>query len=171
MRTKTNSLWGGVGFLSAIALFLTMLCSSPAISSAQSVEIRPISGIVLDEEGAPAPGVAVMVKNTDNGTLTDTDGKFHLRVEFKKGEPTPVIVFSTMSIGMVIMGAAGLSFLGLGVQPPTPEWGAMLVAGTKYLQNYPHMVMFPGAMIAITVLAANMFGDGLRDAMDPKLKN
>lgn len=96
MRTKTNSLWGGVGFFSAIALFLTMLCSSPAISSAQSVEIRPISGIVLDEEGAPAPGVAVMVKNTDNGTLTDTDGKFHLRVEFKKGEPTPVIVFSCL---------------------------------------------------------------------------
>lgn len=84
---------------------------------------------------------------------------------------SPVIVFSTMSIGMVIMGAAGLSFLGLGVQPPTPEWGAMLVAGTKYLQNYPHMVIFPGAMIAITVLAANMFGDGLRDAMDPKLKD
>ena len=84
---------------------------------------------------------------------------------------SPVIVFSTMSIGMVIMGAAGLSFLGLGVQPPTPEWGAMLVSGTNYLQHYPHMVMFPGAMIAITVLAANMFGDGLRDAMDPKLKD
>jgi peptide/nickel transport system permease protein len=84
---------------------------------------------------------------------------------------SPVVVFTTMSIGMVIMGAAGLSFIGLGVQPPTPEWGAMLVGATKYLQHYPSMVIYPGLMIAITVLAANMFGDGLRDAMDPKLKN
>jgi len=84
---------------------------------------------------------------------------------------SPVIVFATMSVGMVIIGAAGLSFIGLGVQPPTPEWGAMLVGATKYLRHYPYMVMFPGAMIAITVLAVNMFGDGLRDAMDPKLKD
>lgn len=84
---------------------------------------------------------------------------------------SPVIVFTTMSIGMVIMGAAGLSFIGLGVRPPEAEWGAMLVDATKYFRTYPYMMIPPGAMIAITVLAANMFGDGLRDAMDPKLKD
>lgn len=82
-----------------------------------------------------------------------------------------VVVFTTMSIGMVIMGAAGLSFIGLGVRPPEAEWGAMLVGATQYLRHYPMMVTYPGLMIAITVWAANTFGDGLRDAMDPKLKN
>ena len=66
--------------------------------------------------------------------------------------------------------AASLSYIGLGVQPPTPEWGAMLSAGRTYMRDYPHMVLFPGIAIALVVLSLNMLGDGLRDAMDPKLK-
>ena len=84
---------------------------------------------------------------------------------------SPVIIFATMSVGMVIIGAAGLSYIGLGVQPPAPEWGAMLVGASKYFRHYPTMIIFPGIMIAVTVLSANMLGDGLRDAMDPKLKD
>lgn len=83
----------------------------------------------------------------------------------------PLIVNTAMGIGGTIMGAAGLSYIGLGVQPPTPEWGAMLSAGKNYIRYYPHMVLFPGLAIAITILAINMFGDGLRDAMDPRLKD
>ena len=80
----------------------------------------------------------------------------------------PAIVGTTMSIGTTIMVAAGLSFIGLGIQPPSPEWGAMLSAGRSFILQYPHMLIFPGLALAITVLAINLFGDGLRDAIDPK---
>ena len=83
----------------------------------------------------------------------------------------PAIVGTTMSIGSTIMGAAGLSFIGLGIQPPTPEWGAMLSNARADILNYPHLMFFPGLCIAVTVLAINLFGDGLRDAIDPKLKD
>ena len=84
---------------------------------------------------------------------------------------SPIIVQATMGVAQTITLAASLSFIGLGVQPPTPEWGAMLSASRAYIRQYPHMVIFPGLAIAITVLALNLLGDGLRDALDPKLKN
>ena len=84
---------------------------------------------------------------------------------------SPVIVSVTMGIGNTILAAAGLSYIGLGIQPPTPEWGAMLTAGKSVITRYPHICIFPGICIMIIVLAFNMLGDGLRDAMDPKLKN
>lgn len=84
---------------------------------------------------------------------------------------SPLIVSTTMGIGGMIMAASGLSFLGLGVQEPTPEWGALLSGARTYLRYYPWLCIFPGLMIAFTVFAINMLGDGLRDAMDPKLKN
>jgi peptide/nickel transport system permease protein len=83
---------------------------------------------------------------------------------------SPLLVSSTMSIGNVIMAAAMLSFIGLGVQPPTPEWGSMIAGGRNLIRTSPWMVTFPGIFIMLTVLALNMFGDGLRDALDPKLK-
>lgn len=95
------------------------------------------------------------------------------RIMFKHMLPnvvSPVIVTCTMGIGVTIMGAAGLSFIGLGIQPPSPEWGAMLSAGRNYVLTNPHIVLFPGICIALTVLLINVFGDGLRDAMDPRLK-
>ena len=83
----------------------------------------------------------------------------------------PVIVSVTMGIGNTILQAAGLSYIGLGVQPPTPEWGAMLSDGKSVIFKYPWLCIFPGLAIMIVVLCLNMLGDGLRDAMDPKLKN
>ena len=83
---------------------------------------------------------------------------------------SPVIVKATMSVAQTILTAASLSYVGLGVQPPTPEWGAMLSAARAYIRTYPHLVTFPGISIMITVLSLNLFGDGLRDALDPKLK-
>lgn len=81
------------------------------------------------------------------------------------------IVATTMGIGGTVTAAAGLSYIGLGIQPPIPEWGAMLTAGKEYIRYYPYMIFFPGLVIAILVLACNLMGDGLRDALDPKLKN
>ncbi len=83
----------------------------------------------------------------------------------------PLIVTATMGLATAILIAASLSFIGLGVQPPTPEWGAMLTAGRGYIRNYPHLVIFPGVTIMVVVLSLNMLGDGLRDALDPKLKD
>ncbi len=83
----------------------------------------------------------------------------------------PIIVQATMSIATAILSAATLSFIGLGISPPTPEWGSMLSAGRAYLRDYWHVVTFPGLIIMITVFAFNLFGDGLRDALDPRLKN
>ncbi|AZR74484.1 peptide ABC transporter permease [Anoxybacter fermentans] len=83
----------------------------------------------------------------------------------------PLIVQSTLSIASAILSAAGLSFLGLGAQPPTPEWGAMLSDARSALQLAPWVVTFPGIAIMLNVLGFNLLGDGLRDALDPKLKN
>lgn len=82
----------------------------------------------------------------------------------------PVIVQATLSLGLAILSASGLSFLGLGVQAPIPEWGAMLAAGRSYMSSYWHLVVFPGCAIVLVVLGVNMFGDGLRDALDPRMK-
>ena len=84
---------------------------------------------------------------------------------------SPLIVQMTMGVASAILVAASLSFVGLGVQPPDPEWGAMLSAGRNYIRNYPHLVVFPGLTIMVAILSLNMLGDGLRDALDPKLKN
>ncbi len=83
---------------------------------------------------------------------------------------SPIIVQATLGVGISIIMAAALSFLGLGIQPPTPEWGNMLSSARADMRNYPHLVVFPGLAIMLTVLGLNLFGDGLRDALDPKLK-
>ncbi len=82
----------------------------------------------------------------------------------------PLIVQSTLGVASAILEAAGLSFLGLGAQPPSPEWGAMLASGRNLLQVAPWVVTYPGVAILVAVLGFNLFGDGLRDALDPRLK-
>ena len=83
---------------------------------------------------------------------------------------SPIIVAVTLRVGSNIISASSLSFLGLGAQPPMPEWGTMLSDGRNYVRHQPYITVFPGLAIMITVLSLNMFGDGLRDAMDPKLR-
>jgi ABC-type dipeptide/oligopeptide/nickel transport system permease subunit len=81
----------------------------------------------------------------------------------------PVIVQATLSLGFAILVAAGLGFLGLGVQPPTPEWGTMLGEGRQYIFRAPGLTTYPGLVIFLAVLGFNLFGDGLRDALDPRM--
>ncbi len=83
----------------------------------------------------------------------------------------PLIVQSTIGVAGAILAAAGLGFIGLGIQPPLAEWGAMLNSGRQYIRDYPHMTAFPGLAIMVTIFALNLLGDGLRDALDPRLKN
>ncbi len=82
----------------------------------------------------------------------------------------PVIVQATLSLGFAILVAAGLGFLGLGVQPPTPEWGTMLGEGRQYMFRAPALTTYPGLAIFLAVLGFNLFGDGLRDALDPRMR-
>jgi len=100
-------------------------------------------------------------------------GASDLRIIFLHVLPnivSPIIVQATIRIAIAILIASGLSFLGLGAQPPTPEWGAMLSQGRRYMFDHPHVALFPGLAIVTVVLAFNLFGDGLRDALDPRTK-
>jgi peptide/nickel transport system permease protein len=83
----------------------------------------------------------------------------------------PLIIQATLRLGGAILSCASMSFIGLGIIPPTPEWGAMLSTGRDFLRNAPHVTTFPGIAIMYAVFAMNLMGDGLRDALDPKLKD
>lgn len=113
------------------------------------------------------------VKEQDYILASQSIGARPQRVLFRHILPnclTPLIVQGTLGIGTAILDAAGLSFLGLGAQPPTPEWGAMLGQGRFAVFSAPHIVIFPGIAIMLTVLGFNLLGDGLRDALDPRLR-
>ena len=100
-------------------------------------------------------------------------GAGHSRIIFVHLVPNclaPLIVLGTIQVAYNILSEAGLSFLGLGVQPPQASWGGMLAEGRQYLTDMPWWGVFPGIALALTVLGFNLFGDGLRDVLDPRLK-
>ena len=100
-------------------------------------------------------------------------GASHWRIMFKHILPNtlaPIIVQISLRLGENILSIAGLSFIGLGVMPPTPEWGNILSSGREFITEFWPLITFPGILIGLTMLAFNLFGDGLRDAMDPRLK-
>ena len=118
-------------------------------------------------------GSTLSVKKLEYIDAMKALGASDTRIIFKHIFPnitSPIIVQATLNIATAILSASGLSFLGLGAQPPTPEWGAMLSDGRNFLYNAPHVALFPGLAIVVVVLAFNMLGDGLRDAFDPKTK-
>ena len=101
-------------------------------------------------------------------------GTGDIRIIFKHVVPNAIgviIVQSTMSIAQMILQAASLSFIGMGIQPPSPEWGAMLSEAREYMRTAPYFMLFPGLAIALSALSLNLLGDGLRDALDPRLKS
>lgn len=113
------------------------------------------------------------IKEQKYVTASVAVGASHFHVLFKRILPnavSPLIVQGTLGIASAILSAAALSFLGLGAQPPIPEWGTMLGSERNQVFSAPHLVFFPGLAIMITVLAFNLLGDGLRDAIDPRLK-
>jgi peptide/nickel transport system permease protein len=112
------------------------------------------------------------IRDMEYVSATRALGGNHMQILFKQIVPnslTPLIVQGTLGIASAILDAAALSFLGLGAQPPTPEWGSMLGAERNQVFTAPHLVFYPGLMIMITVLSFNLIGDGLRDALDPRL--
>lgn len=120
-----------------------------------------------------ARSAVISVKNMEYIEATKAMGGNNFRIIVKHVIPnciSPIIVIASMRIATAIITAAGLSFLGMGAQPPTPEWGAMLSSGREYLRVAPHLSTFPGIAIMLLVLGFNMLGDGIRDALDPKMK-
>jgi ABC-type dipeptide/oligopeptide/nickel transport system permease subunit len=114
----------------------------------------------------------LVVKEMDYVSASRALGASPLRLLYERILPnalTPLIVQGTLGIASAILDAAALSFLGLGAQPPTPEWGSMLGSERNQVFTAPHLVFYPGLAIMLTVLAFNLLGDGLRDALDPRL--
>jgi peptide/nickel transport system permease protein len=120
-----------------------------------------------------ARGLVLSVKNQTYIYATRSLGASNMHIIFKHIIPNiihPLIVLATLHVGHTILSIATLSFLGIGVQPPTPEWGAMLNEGKQFVFTHPHVMVFPGLAITVSVFAFNFLGDGLRDALDPRMK-
>jgi len=118
-------------------------------------------------------GSVLAEKEKEYVIASRVNGSNNLRLMFKVILPnctTPIIVQATMGFASAVLEAAGLSFLGLGAQPPTPEWGAMLADSLQFITTAPWMIFYPGLAIFLTVLGFNLMGDGLMDVLDPKLK-
>ena len=133
-----------------------------------------ISIVFIPAYARVARSGVLAVREEDFVTADRALGVNPARILFRRILPNalaPLIVQATLGIGTAILDAAALSFLGLGAQPPTPEWGAMLGAERNQIFTAPHLVFYPGIAIMITVLAFNLLGDGLRDALDPRLDN
>ena len=118
-------------------------------------------------------GSTLAVKKLEYIDAIKAMGASDIRIIFKHILPnilSPSIIQSTLYIASAIVTASSLSFLGMGTKPPTPEWGTMLAQGRSYIAQAPHITLFPGIAILIVVVGFNLFGDGLRDALDPKTK-
>lgn len=135
--------------------------------------IIAISLVSVPEYARIVRGSVLSVKENEYVQAAKVIGNTDLGIIFKHILPnviSPIVVRATLGISSAILDTSALGFLGLGVQPPLAEWGSMLGAGRGYYFNAPYIVLFPGIAITITVLAFNLFGDGLRDALDPKLR-
>lgn len=139
-----------------------------------------VVNLILAATVSLTPGFSRLVRSSVL-TLSTTEfveaakavGSSHFRIISKHIVPNaigPIIVQATMNVALVIIATSGLSFIGLGIKPPAPEWGAMLAEGQEYMRHAPNGVVFPGLAIVITALSINLVGDGLRDALDPRLK-
>ncbi len=118
-------------------------------------------------------GVTLSIKEKEYITAVRASGASDLRIIFYHILPnaiSPIIILATLDIGRIILSITALSFLGLGAQPPTPEWGKMLNEGRPFIQVASHLMLFPGLAIMLTVAAFNFLGDGLREALDPRLR-
>ena len=134
--------------------------------------IIAISIVTIPEYARIVRGSILSIKDSEYVQAARVIGNSDAAIIFKHILPnviSPIIVRATLGVSNAILDTAALGFLGLGVQPPQAEWGSMLGAGRGYFYNAPYIILFPGIAITITVLAFNLFGDGLRDALDPKL--
>lgn len=157
----------------AIPSFLLAICISAALGSGVRNTAIAIAVGCIPSYARLMRGQVLGLKNQEFVEAARMCGGSHFRTMIRHIVPntlSTIIVDSTLRIGACIMIISSLSFIGLGVQPPTPEWGSMLSAGRAYIRDFWPMVTFPGLAIMVTIFGFNLFGDGLRDALDPRLK-
>jgi len=138
-----------------------------------SAVILAIGLVAIPRYARIVRGTVLSIKEKDYILAARATGIGHLKIIFTQILPNvlaPVIVVASLGIAGAIMMESILSFLGLGMQPPASSWGLMISEGQAYLRSFPYYSLFPGLMIMLIVFAFNVFGDGLRDAWDPKLK-
>ncbi|HBF39628.1 MAG TPA: ABC transporter permease, partial [Firmicutes bacterium] len=168
---------------SVIMRFMDIMLAFPALLLAMAFmaalgpgldqAIIAIGIVAIPEFARIVRGSVLTIKESDYVQAARAIGDHDMQIIFHHVLPNvmaPIIVRATLGISTAILDAAFLGFLGLGVRPPEAEWGAMLGSGRSAIFNAPHIVTFPGIAITITVLAFNLLGDGLRDALDPRLK-
>lgn len=160
--------------LMAIPGFLMALCVSVALGTGVINTAIAIAASAVPSYARVTRASVLSEKNRQYVEAASSIGTGHLKIIIKHILPnimSPILVESTLRIGASIISISGLSFIGLGVQPPTPEWGSMMSSCLSYFRDVPSLILFPGFAIMITIFAFNLFGDGLRDALDPRLKN
>ena len=153
-------------FLLAVAV--SVMLGSGVVNTAIAIAIGSVPNF------ARLMRASVMtVKDMEYTEAARAMGNSNMGILFKHIIPntlSPIIVQTTLLVGAHILAISGLSFVGLGVQPPTPEWGSIMSAGRQYIRDFWPMVTFPGIFIMLTMFGFNILGDGLRDAMDPRMK-
>ena len=162
-----------VDVLLAFPAMIFALALSTMIGTGQMNLIIAITCIQWTRYARIARGEALMLKNAEYIEAAWSIGNNTVQVLFKYVFPniiSKILIMASMDIGSIILYCASLSFLGLGAQPPSPDWGVMISEGKDYLQYAPWLTIFPGLAIAVSALAFNMLGDGLRDRLDPRMK-
>ncbi len=158
-----------LAFPSILLAIAIMAILGPSLSNA----MLAIGIVAIPQYARIVRSSVLSIKGNEFVEAANALGLSNTRIIFRHVLPNclaPIIVQATLGVATAILDAAGLSFLGLGAQPPTPEWGAILAECRPYLRNAPWTVAFPGLAIVLVVLALNLLGDGLRDALDPRLK-
>ena len=157
----------------AIPGFLLSVCISAALGSGIFNTIIAISIGAVPGYARMMRAIVMSIRDQEYVEAARVCGAGSVRTMLRHILPntlSPIIVESTLRVGACIMMISSLSFIGLGVQPPTPEWGSMLSSGREFIRDFYPMVVFPGMAIMATLFGFNLFGDGLRDALDPRLK-
>lgn len=162
-----------IEILLAFPAILFLLCIIAVLGPSLTAVFIAISIASIPSYARVVRGSVLSVKSMEFVTAAQIVGAGRARIMFRYILPNmlgPILVYGTLGVSQAIMLTAGLSYIGLGAQPPSPEWGAMLNYGRNYLMTAPWMSIFPGLAVFIAVLSINLFGDGLRDALDPKTR-
>lgn len=161
----------------------TVMCIPPMLLALAIVSSlgHGMRNMILAVTAAQIPGFARVIRSAILSVVEQeyiaaakTYGAGDLRIILRYVLPNalgPIIVQATMEVSGMIIVAAGLSFVGMGVAPPQPEWGSMISEARDYMMNAPHLIFFPGVALVLVALSVNLLGDGLRDALDPRLKD
>ncbi len=174
--------WGGLtdssimrcmDFLLAFPYFFLAILIVSVLGPSLTNAIIAVSITSIPQYTRVVRAVTLGIKKNQYVEAAKAMGASDIRIMYEHIIPNligPIIVLATTGVASVVIMVAALSFLGMGAQPPTAEWGLMLSEGRGYISSYPHMIIFPGIFLALFVLGVNLVGDGLRDVLDPRLK-